>query len=66
MSAIAAFIWRTALRRGLLGGSRPWMTVFAVVGVTKLLRRLAGAQPETVFSHKLEPGEGLVITHLAD
>ena len=60
---MAGFIWRTALRRGLLGGSRPWMTVFAVVGITRLVRKLAGSEPKTVYSEELHPGEAILITH---
>ena len=60
---MAGFLWRTALRRGLLGGSRPWMTVLAVVGVTRLVRKLAGSEPKTVYCEELHPGEAILITH---
>jgi hypothetical protein len=60
---MAAFLWRTALRRGLLGGSRPWMTVFAVIGLTRILRKLTGSEPKTVYCEELQPGETILITH---
>ena len=66
MNRIAIYVWRTAVQRGLLGGNRTWMTIFAMFAVAKLLRRFAGNVPETVFRSELKPGEGLIITHLAD
>ncbi|MGH9286536.1 MAG: hypothetical protein ACRD0M_12820 [Acidimicrobiales bacterium] len=60
-----SFLWATAVRRGLFGGSRPWMVVLAVIGTARLLRRLAGSAPETVLREKLAPGEQLIVTHLA-
>ena len=59
-----AFVWRTAVRKGLFGGNRTWMTVFAVVGAAKVLRRVAGSEPEVVYCEPLKRGQGLVITHL--
>lgn len=59
-------LWRNALRRGLLGGNRTWMTVFAILGIAKVVRRLSGSEPEVVYCEPLRRGEGLVITHLAD
>ena len=55
-------IRRRALRQGLLGGSRTWQVVWAVLLGARLLRRLTRVRPEVVYSEKLEPGETLVIT----
>ncbi len=60
------FLWRNGLRRGLLGGSRPWLYVFVAMGTARVVRRIAGRAPETVFSGQLAPGEALIITHYAD
>ena len=60
---IGGFLWRNALRRGLLGGSRPWMTVLAVVGITRLVKKFAGSEPKTVYCEELQPGEAILITH---
>jgi hypothetical protein len=60
---MTSFLWRTALRRGLLGGSRPWMTVFAVVGLARLVKKLAGSEPKTVYREELQPGEAILVTH---
>jgi hypothetical protein len=53
---------RVGLRRGLLGGSRPWTVLFVVAGGLRLLQRIAEGK-EVVFSEKLEPGTTLVITN---
>ena len=55
-----------AVRRGLLGGSKPWMVVL-VLGllgrqVGKVTKR--GEMP-LVLSEALKPGESMIITHLA-
>ena len=60
------FIWRTAVQKGLFGNSRFWMLVFGVMGAQKLMKRLAGNVPQTVYSEQLKPGQSLIITHLAD
>lgn len=60
---IGSILWRTALRRGLLGGSRPWMTILAVVGITRAVKKLAGSEPKTVYCEQLQPGEAILITH---
>ena len=53
---------RLGLRRGLLGGSRPWTVLFVVAGGLRVLRRITEGK-EIVFSEKLEPGTTLVITN---
>jgi len=60
------YIRVNALRRGLFGGSRPWLAVF----VLGLLRRQMGkvtkrGEMPLVLSEPLEPGEALLISHLA-
>lgn len=59
-------VWRMALRRGLFGGSRVWMIVFAGIATARVFRRLSGAEPDVVYSEDLAPGQALVITHHAD
>ena len=58
------FLWRNAVQKGLFGGNRTWMTLFAVIGAAKLMRRMSGSVPETVFKGELKPGESLLISHL--
>lgn len=60
-----AWITRQAVRRGLLGSSRPWFAVFLVAGAVKGLRRvLRPRKPTTVLSQRLEPGAGIEVRHL--
>lgn len=55
---------RQALRRGILGGSGLWTTVWVLTVGIKLLRRLRSPRPEILLSQKLQPGEGFVIKGL--
>ena len=61
-----SFVWRHATRKGLFGGDRRWMAVFAVIGAAKLLRRLSGSgkPPQPVYRTTLKPGETLTVRHL--
>jgi len=61
-----AFVWRQATRKGLVGGDRRWMAVFAVLGTAKLIRRISrsGKEEKPAFRTELKPGEALTIRHL--
>lgn len=60
------FVRTTAIRRGVLGGDKLWLSVFALglAGrqINKVLKR--GDMPLR-FSEKLEPGQSFLITHIA-
>ena len=63
---LCRYVRMNALRRGLLGGSRPWLAIF----VLGLLRRQMGkvtkrGEMPLLLSEALKPGEALLITHLA-
>lgn len=62
---IRNYIRVNAIRRGLLGGSRPWlaMLVLGFLGrrIGKVTKR--GVMP-VVLSEALKPGESMIITHL--
>lgn len=60
------FLLRNGIRRGLLGGSRPWMVVGAVGLVLRVARKFAGNEPEVVFRDELKPGEAVVVAHDRD
>jgi hypothetical protein len=52
-----------ALRRGVLGDSRPWFW-FAVVSYSfRALRRLLGRTEKVLYREELRPGQTLVIAH---
>ncbi len=52
---------RTGLRRGLVEGSRGWLTVGAVAGAVQVTRWLATRRPETVHVEELRAGQGIQI-----
>ena len=49
---------------GFLGESRFWFRVGVLVWSLRLLQRLAGKKPKTVYEAELEPGQTLVISDL--
>jgi hypothetical protein len=49
---------------GFLGGSRFWFRVGVVVWSLRLLQRIAGNKPKTVYQAELEPGQSIVISDL--
>ena len=54
-----------SFRKGLLGGSRVWLTVFIARFVLRWLARVSKRTEMPVkFSERLAPGESLVIRHV--
>lgn len=66
----AAYLRRTirynSVRRGLLGGSRFWLAIFALARVAKWSGKVTkrGDMPIR-FSEQLEPGEAFEIRHVS-
>lgn len=58
-----AALTRLAFRKGLLGGSRPWMAVGGAALALRLLKKMAARQPEVVYCEELQPGQTLTISH---
>lgn len=56
------FIYRRAQLRGLLGGSRPWTILWAVLFTRRLLKRFVKDEPEILYRTELQTGETLVIS----
>lgn len=56
---------RNGFRRGVLGGSRPWLVLGGVGLLVRVLRRLAGSEPDVVYSETLQPGQAVLIAHEA-
>ncbi|MDP9464325.1 MAG: hypothetical protein M3P52_06860 [Actinomycetota bacterium] len=54
-----AALRRGALYKGLLGGSRGWMAVGAVVWGPRLVKKTLGRTEQIVFSEELKPGQAL-------
>ena len=60
------YVRLNAFRRGLLGGSKPWLVIF----VLSMLRRQMGkvtkrGEMPLRLSEALKPGESMIITHFA-
>jgi len=55
---------RRAMYKGLLGGSRGWLSIGLVMWTWDFLKRFfAGGDPLTRYMEELQPGERLVIAH---
>ena len=63
---MAGFIRRTAVAKGVFGNSRFWLVLAIFIYGRRLMRRLLGDAPETVFSEELQPGQSLLISHGRD
>ena len=56
-----------AIRRGLLGRDRFWMTIFVLGLVGRQLNKvLKRGDAPLLFSERLKPGESFVITHFPE
>ena len=60
------YVRANAIRRGLLGGSRPWQAVLVISFLARRIGKVTkrGVMP-LVLSEALKPGESMIITHLA-
>jgi hypothetical protein len=56
-----SYLRRRAQMRGVVGGSRGWTILWAILMGARLLRRLTTDEEKVVYRHKLRPGESLVI-----
>ena len=52
---------RTGFRRGLMGGSRPWLMIGAVAALARLAQRASERGPDVVYRADLSPGQSLVV-----
>lgn len=53
----------TAFRRGVLGGSQPWLVVFGIGMLLRVLKKLSGGGPEVVYCEELPVGSAIVIAN---
>jgi hypothetical protein len=59
-------LFRNGLRRGILGGSRPWTAVAVAVGGVRLFQRLTRPGDPVVYREELRSGDTVTISHLRD
>ena len=65
MSRAIRWTLRHAWRRGVLGGSRAWQAAGVAAVAGEILRRAVSRREEVVYRETLDPGRGVVISHLA-
>ena len=54
---------RNGVTKGFLGGHRRWLVMGGVALGFRVLRKMAGAQEEIVYSTKVDPGQTIVIAN---
>ena len=65
LERVLRFALRQGYRRGLKGQSRVWMAVGAGAITVRALQRLSRIGASDTVREELEPGQTLVIAHLA-
>jgi hypothetical protein len=53
----AVIVRRNAMQRGLIGGSKGWLAVFAVISARSFLKKHVGRQMEVVATEVLTKGQ---------
>jgi hypothetical protein len=61
MAWLIRFLRRNATYKGLLGGQRGWLALFALFGVARFFGRFVGREPQHLTSERLLPGQSLTI-----
>ena len=65
LAKLAGRLMTTAARRGLLGGSLPWLVVLVLLVGGRILRRIGGRSGRSLsVSERLEVGDRIEITSL--
>lgn len=57
------YLYRRGQLRGLLGGSRGWTAVWAVLFAARLFKKAGTKEAKVVYTEVLHPGETVVIRH---
>jgi hypothetical protein len=57
------YLYRRGQIRGLLGGSRGWTVLWAVIFGARLVQKATTRDAKVVYSETLRPGESVVIRH---
>ena len=66
MLKVLRFVSRLGVSRGFLGNSRTWTVLGAVAISIRAMKRLLGGTPQVVYSHRLRPGDCLVVAQERD
>lgn len=57
------YFYRRGQVRGLLGGSKGWTVLWAVLFGARMLKKATTREPKVVYSEVLRPGQSVVIRH---
>ena len=60
---LAGLLRSRGMRRGVIGGNRRWLTIWAVIATGQLAHKLFKAKP-VVAKYQLKPGETITVTDL--
>ncbi len=63
MGRLLAALRLQGLRKGVIGGNRRWLTIWAVIMTGRVMHKLLKEKP-VVERFTLEPGQTLVVTDL--
>jgi hypothetical protein len=55
------WLFRLASQRALAKGGDRWVSLTFVLGLLRVVRKLAGAEPRTLYKHTLREGEVFVV-----
>jgi len=65
-SKAIGWVLRGRTLQGAASGSRFWTVVSAIALSRRIIKRLAGSQGDVLYSHRLRPGETLVIANQSE
>jgi hypothetical protein len=54
---------RNGLRKGVMGGSRPWLVLGGIGLLMRVLKKLSGSEPEVVYSEELPVGTAIIVAN---
>lgn len=57
------YLYRHSQLKGLMGGSRAWTSVWALLFAVRLFKKVSARDAKAVYTEVLQPGETLVIRH---
>jgi hypothetical protein len=58
----AVYLRRNGLYKGLLGGSRGWLTIFGLLSAQKFIGKYVGRDEQKLTLDMLKPGQSMTIT----
>jgi hypothetical protein len=65
MRFIFRFLKRNATYKGLLGGSRGWLTLFGIFTTFRFFGKYVGREEQYLTKETLKPGQAMTITAIA-